>query len=235
MPRCVTTNPQPQNDRLTAALRAEGVSVVQWPLHAVVRIAESAVVQAALGSTDWVIVVSQYAIPALQHVRLPSNVRVVALGAATAAALHAAGIVTQLYGDGGGMELAKRLCQHQLCDTRVSILQAEDGRTDWHAHLRAAGAVITVVLTHRLVPVATHVAHYETLNAGDAMLFTAPSAVRRFVKICPRTPSVKCFAIGSTTAAAMHNVGLPCAGVSPVPEFSAFAKYVAIRLRERAP
>lgn len=235
MARCVTTNPQPQNDRLAAALRAEGLSVVQWPLHDVVHIAESAVVQAVLGSADWVIVVSQYAIPALQHARLPSTARVAALGAATATALHAAGVVTQVRGDGGGMELAKRLCRHPLRDTRVSILQAEDGRTDWHEQLRTAGAIVTVMPTHRLVPVAMHVAHCETLNTGDAMLFTAPSAVRRFVEIGPRTPSVACFAIGSTTAAAMRNVGLPCAGVPPAPEFSAFAKYVAMQLRERAP
>lgn len=232
MVRCVTTNPQPQNDRLAAALRAEGLSVVQWPLHDVAHVADSAVVQRALDSADWVIVVSQYAIPALQHARLSSNARVAALGAATAAALHAAGIVTQVHGDGGGAELARLLCRQQISGARVTIFQAEDGRTDWHAHLRAAGAVITVVPTHRLVPMAMTVAHDKTLNAGDALLFTAPSAVRRFVEICPRTALAKCFAIGETTAAAMHNAGLPCAGVSPSPEFSAFAKYVSMQLRK---
>lgn len=232
MARCVTTNPQPQNDRLAAALRAEGVSVVQWPLHEIAHVADAAVVQQALDSADWVVVVSQYAIPAMQHARLPANTRVAALGAATAAVLHTAGIATQMHGDGGGTELAQQLCRQQISGARVAILQAEDGRTDWHAPLRAAGAVITVVPTHRLVPMAMNVAQCETLNTDDAMLFTAPSAVRRFVEICPRTPAVMCFAIGATTAAAMHNAGLPCAGVSPVPEFSAFAKYVAMRLGE---
>ncbi len=228
--RCLTTNPQPQNDRLAAALRAEGLDVVQLPLHEVTAMSPAASVQSMLDNADWIIVVSQYCLSAMQSLSMGNASRVAAVGAATAAALQRIGVAVSLVGDGGGEVLARLLIPQLQPETRVVIFQAEDGRTEWHALLRDAGAVVTIVPTHRLVPRTIDSTAFHHIPI-DAVLFTAPSAVHRFAQLFPGLRS-RCFAIGATTAAALRDAGLLCDGIPPAPEFSAFAKYVALRLRD---
>lgn len=247
--RCLTTNPQPQNDRLAECLRARDLQVVQLPLHDVVAPTDQgrALRQAVerLADADWVVVSGQQCVERLRAVvhesgvRVPPGVRVAAVGDMTAKALRTAGILPALVTTGGGAELAKALAaqlpSHPDGDApHIMSLQAEDGLTDWHAILRDAGAVIELVPTHRLVEVALDgTAWCATYRRSriDCVLFTSPSGVERFAALflSGTAPFAKSrfFAIGETTAAALRARTMPVAGLPDQPGFEALAAVVS--------
>lgn len=228
---CLLTNPAPRNELLAALARTAGLSVTQRPLHDIVFAADAVHnlrSTLTLSPTAWLCCTSVTAVAALKNLwgTLPATVCIAAVGQHTAHALQNAGVAPQLIAMHNSAELGKLLAAKIPPGTVVFTAGAADGQTAWHNNLRAAGAEVTPIITHRLEAMpydpATWLDHTEPL---DAVLFTAPSAVRRFLQLCPipgNHPALKhahYFAIGTTTAAAM-TPHLPLAGMPNVPDFS---------------
>lgn len=240
---CLTTNPQPQNDRLTTLLRARGARVTQLPLHEYTEPSDGGAAmrrvlhRATAGECDWLLFSSPRAVTAILARGLPaaSSVQFGAVGDETAAALRAGGIEPTLVVAGGGQALATALLDRGVTlSTRIASFQAEAGRTDWHAALTARGAQLTHVPAYRLVaaPLAAAAwcaAHPDPL---DAIPFTAPSAVERFVEqFAPHLTTAPFattlyYAIGQTTAAALTAAHLPLTALAATPTFSALVAAV---------
>lgn len=233
--RCLVTNPQPQNDRLAALLRAAGREVLQCPLHVFGPPTDGGVqlhrALAVLQPTDWLSVSSSHGIAALvaafraTNLSLPRGCRIAAVGAATAQRLRVVGMSVALVAEGGGMALAQAVLQRRQAGeivTRLLAVQDEAGVTAWHDVLAAAGIAVQLVPAYRKVECPVDVVTWSAQQHAmpiDAVLFTAPSAVHRFYALFgPRLgqspfTQARYFALGPTTAQAMMERRVPLAGM----------------------
>ncbi|MBI4238961.1 MAG: uroporphyrinogen-III synthase [Deltaproteobacteria bacterium] len=240
---CLTTNPQPQNDRFTGLLRARGIGVTQLPLHAYGPPSAGGAAlrqvlrEAQADAFDWLLFSSPQAVAAVvaEATLFPNAAQYGAVGEATAAALRAAGVEPAVVANGGGEALATAVLQHGLtASTRIASFQAEAGRTEWHTVLTAHGATLRHVPAYRLLPspvdaAAWCAAHPDPIHA---IPFTAPSAVQRFVELfspfLAASPfaTARYYAIGRTTATALTVAQLPIAAVASSQAFSALVAVI---------
>lgn len=252
---CLITNPQPQNDQLADWFVRFGLNVVQLPLHAVVAPSDSgrALRQCvrSLEGIDWLIFSSVNAVDRFTaamselNLSIPFGVQIASVGAATASALRAKNIMPSLVATGGGAQsecgagafLAQELKdKYNLTGKKVISLQAEEGITAWHAHIISQKADLAVVATHRLEQTVVDVDRFiKSLNSKFpiTIIFTAPSAVQRFSELFLKGSkseiwkNITSYAIGRTTASAIQDVGLNCAGIPEEPSFKNLAQLVA--------
>ncbi|MBI2344085.1 MAG: uroporphyrinogen-III synthase [Deltaproteobacteria bacterium] len=243
---CLTTNPQPGNDRFRRALEQTGMEVLQLPLHHIAAPSDGGArlraVIATLQRRDWLLFSTPRSVQVFTETLQehgstpPPHVTIAAVGGATASCLQQSGMVPDVVGDGSGRSMAKALVARGVAGMRCYSLQAEGGRTDWHARLLNAGATVTMVATHRLVPTPLNVASCCMTYPIAAVPFTAPSAVERFHDlfgaVLHRAPFVgaRFFAIGETTAIAVRTRKLPLAGISPRANFQDYACFIGTTL-----
>ncbi len=182
----------------------------------------AAVDEAVVGSVDWIVLTSPNAVPALDAAlqgRL-MQARVAAVGNRTAETLREAGIEPALVSAGpGASQLVEDLAMAGVSGTSVVCLLSDRARPTLVEGLREAGAQVKVVTAYRNRPVPHLDAQTrEMVRHGgvDVITFASPSAVESFARLVghdlPAMSGAAFFAIGPTTAAALHDAGMPVHG-----------------------
>jgi hydroxymethylbilane synthase len=229
-------------DRLVATLRDAGATPVALPL---IRIEPSsrpdelrgAIERLASGSYAWLVITSGNAVRALVDARTsdpnlvpPSNLRVAAVGQATAQRLRdarwrvdlvpkdqtAAGLVAAFHGV-------------DLQGQRVLCLLGNLARATLAEGLREQDAIVEVVEAYRTKPVerlSDEVRRLLSDGEIDVVTFASPSAVTAFIDLLGyeevSMPSAAIACIGPTTRAAAIDHGLSVDVVAPEPSAKAF-------------
>ena len=229
-----------EGDRIASALERAGARVLRAAVTRTVpgdaAALEAAARRIAAGEAAWLVLTSARTVAALApylHVPVPSALRVAVVGPATARAwaelagatpdLVARGSATALLkepaltdGPGAAPGTARRLL---LPASALADPALGDGlrRAGWEVEQVAAYTTVTAD-TSELPQGLT-----RTWAAGgvDAAVLTAPSTTRAVLELLGSpSPVTRLVAIGATTAAAAHELGLPVAATasSPTPE-----------------
>ncbi|HMO60071.1 MAG TPA: uroporphyrinogen-III synthase [Roseiflexaceae bacterium] len=183
--RVIVTRAAERAGTLIDALRRHGATPFVCPMIASQPLADPAALDAALARLadyDWLIVTSAAAVDALTsrrsdlHQRRPR--RIGAVGPATAAALAHAGLAADLIpADYRAAGLLADI--GSIAGQRVLLPQADIAQPELAAGLRAAGALVDVVVAYHTVPGDGVDLALELLRSGvDAMIFTSPSTIR---------------------------------------------------------
>lgn len=224
--RIVVTRAGEAGQRFAAQLRDLGATPIVCPAITIQPPSDPVPLDAALAALDsynWLICTSANAVAALLD-RLPTargdlsrprDLRIGAVGNATAAALRMAGWgpdcvpMTQT-----AAALADAL--GDVAGQRILFPASEIARPDLTETLRARGAIVTVVTAYRTIAAPPEQA--DTLKAQlradtiDAITFTSPSTVRGFLPLLAgvplnmQRPAIIC--IGPVTAAGARDAGL---------------------------
>ena len=150
---------------------------------------------------------------------VPADTRVAAVGAATTAALRAAGLPVDLRpAHGGTAAVLVDLWPHASGGERVLLPSSEIGLTTLADGLAAKGYRVDRIAAYAPRPVAAPVATTADLRGGayDAVLLTSPSLARAIAELGPAA-TVRMVAIGATTAAGAVAVGLRVDAVADDP------------------
>ena len=229
-----------EGDRIASALERAGARVLRAAVTRTVpgdaAALEAAARRIAAGEAAWLVLTSARTVAALApylHVPVPSALRVAVVGPATARAwaelagatpdLVARGSATALLkepaltdGPGAAPGTARRLL---LPASALADPALGDGlrRAGWEVEQVAAYTTVTAD-TSELPQGLT-----RTWAAGgvDAAVLTAPSTTRAVLELLGSpSPVTRLVAIGATTAAAAHELGLPVVATasSPTPE-----------------
>jgi uroporphyrinogen-III synthase len=157
-------------------------------------------------------------------VTLPPNLRIAAIGTATARALEAAGLHADLLPPQAVAEsLAEALLPHVLqpdgTPTRFLLLRAEVAREHLPDTLRAAGADVTIAPVYRTVVPADSIAAIRTLfstpaNWPAAITFTSSSTatnLRALLELSNLTlpQEIQRVSIGPITSQTLRDLNLP--------------------------
>ncbi len=194
MTRVLVTRPARQAEALAEALRARGLTPVSVPTVEIAAEPDETLAGAleGLADFDWVIVTSVNAVatlaPRLAHERrrgTRGRPRVAAVGPATAAALHEAGIAPDhLPARFLSVEIAGGL--GELAGRRVLLAQADAATDELRDALLARGADVTAAVAYRTLeaPPASRAPLRAALREGVELLtFASPSAVRGLVQL----------------------------------------------------
>ena len=228
----VVTRSRHQSAELNELLRAHGAEPIPYPCIAIAPPISSEPVDAALRAAaehrfDWLILTSANAVLALQR-RMTAvgqepgsinRIRVAAVGSRTAeAARRLLGLHVQVVPEEAiGKALAARL-EHVVADANVLLPQADVADPLLSHALAAAGARVTSVAAYRTVCGHGGVRLRPLLAAGcvDAVTLASASAARHLVaRLDAEGAGVRDLArthiacIGSSTAAAARDAGLP--------------------------
>lgn len=165
--------------------------------------------------TDWLVLTSKHAVPAIDWSTV--NGKVAAVGEGTAEAIREAGVEPSLIADGpGAAQLAAELEGAGVRGKRVTCVLSDIARPELTDLLSAAGAELTVLTGYRNTPVTSMPDELRGDIAGgqfEAVTFASPSSVSAFLDLVgidlPALSGAAMLAIGPTTADAMHRHGLP--------------------------
>jgi len=206
---------------LSTALRARGFEPVLCPV-----LVEAAprdpdlLLQAAgrLADYDWIVCASARTVRALSRARAapwPSGVRTAAVGEATARTLVEAGAMEPVRPEGDGADpLWEALRAVSWRGLRVLVPTTPGGRRVLIEKLTEAGAHVDAVEAYQMVPrAAEEVAREWATAAPDAVVIASPRVAHRLGEILG--PEVLnrlrlVVAIGTTTAAAIEQLGVRC-------------------------
>ncbi len=228
--RIVVTRARDQAGSLAARLEAEGATPVPFPTIRFAPMPDPAPLDAALdrlGAYDLLVFTSANGVRFFMDravsvgKRVPEEVRIAAVGTATAKALEKYGLRTDLIPD--------RFTAEALADAlgkgkgrSVLLPQAEIAREALANRLAAGGAQVNALPVYRTLPAQPLPEERAALDAGvDALTFASPSSVRAFFALLgerahslAEAALVAC--IGPVTAAEAEAHGLPPAIVPEV-------------------
>ena len=209
--------PRRADGRLAAAVRAAGAQVDEADLISRIPVAgpevEQLAADLAAGQFDWLELTSAFTVEALGRLEHPlpdlvaPGLRVAVVGAATAAAVQAAGVRVDLRpaGGSGGVALAEAWPAGR---GRVAIPGALDSSPELGEALRRRGWEVVPVGVYRTSP-ATGVPETvrTTWSAGgyDALVATAGSVARSAAALLGTRATV--VAVGEATARACRRAG----------------------------
>ena len=202
----VVCRAEEQSASLTRRLRAAGAEVLHLGLLPIEAPADDgASLRASLEHVDdfdWIALTSANAVAAIvaASTKWPPPVRLAAIGASTAAALEGHGAEADHV---PSVSTAATLAAELPLDgvTRVLAPLAELAGDDLVEGLRARGFDVRRVEAYRLgEPPVLDPATLEAVSRADAVLFTSPSTVDRFLQQCPVWPSAV-VSIGPSTSA----------------------------------
>lgn len=214
--RVLVTRERP--GQLAVLLAARGAEVVHMPLIAIREPDDDGAALrrelAELERYDWLIVTSPAGAERVgEAARNATSVRLAAVGTATAATLGAlAGRAVDLV---PAVQHAEALAEAFNLTTapgrRILVAHADRAAPTLVDRLVSAGHDVTAVIAYRTVAQRPHV---ESIDDTDAVLFASGSAVASWVDaIGVRTPPIV-VAIGPSTAAMAHRLGLKVSGVA---------------------
>jgi uroporphyrinogen III methyltransferase/synthase len=251
--RVVVTRPRRQAEPLVAALEARGAEVIQLPAIRIEAMPDSSELDEALmaanqGDYDWLVFTSANAVEivdarfAILGLRADEmrDLRVAAVGAATAQAVMAAGFtVSEIAAAPHAEGLAETLLPRMRPSDRVLYPRSAIGREVIPDALRRAGAAVEAIAAYRTVPETTvDPAVLERVRRGeiDVITFSSPSSVRAVLELLGtdraalRDMHVVC--AGPVTAAAAREAGLEVDAVSDDPGPTSMAAAIASLLRD---
>jgi len=245
--RVVITRARAQASTLATVLAALGAEVVQFPTIRIEPPEDRKSLQAVarhLGDFDWLVLTSANGVDALfdelreqgGDARSLANVKIAAIGSATAARLSERGlnadliprkfvaeeIVSELQ-ERGVLRKVFSAAPYESGGPRFLLARADIARSHLPERLRALGADVTEVVAYRTVlETEGHEEGRQALMDGhvDAVTFTSSSTVRHFVSLLGeealetvlKSPRLNCFSIGPITSATMRELGLPVTG-----------------------
>ena len=191
--RVVVTRALAQSQSLVDALREAGAEPLLLPMVAVVPADNSAELDACLkngAQFDWVFFTSQNALRAMQQrcaaLKLPlqqafAEVKIAAVGPATAQALIAAGLpVNYISRVHNGVALAEELAT-EVQGKRVFLPRSDRANPELIAVLKRHGAQVTPVVAYKTVSQNSDSPESPDsfLRGADAVLFFSPSAAHQ--------------------------------------------------------
>jgi uroporphyrinogen III methyltransferase/synthase len=218
----VVTRPQKQSADLVRALEELGAAVHTLPLieteplEATPRITGAV---ARLADYDIVILTSAMGVECFADrldaagAEVGPTTTVVAIGAATSAALAARGIASRRVSDEATGPAIVEALGPELPGRSVLLPRARLGRSELPAGLRAAGALVDDVAFYETVDLVPDPSAVAAAFPADVVVFTAPSAVRNACASIgtDRLRGCRLVSIGPTTAAAIRDAGLDVA------------------------
>jgi len=210
----VVTRAEPDNGPLSSQLRDLGLQVLLWPAVSVAT-ADTAALEQALQSInefDWIVFASRYAVAAVTErvAAAPANLRVAAVGQATAQVLRQRGWpVDILPEDASAAALVSAFATKPICGTRLLFPASSRALPTIAAGLTQLGAKVVQVEAYRTEPAALDVdACRSLIDRGGigAVTFASPSAVIELERSLGKESfdrlleEAKAVAIGPTTA-----------------------------------
>ena len=219
--RVVVTRAEHQSEGLAAAFERAGARAELLPLLEVVPPADPRPLERAaadLASYDWLVFTSANAVEAFLPLTGPlrSDLRIAAVGPATAAALRAFGSEPHLTARRAEAEGLAADLAPQIAGKRVLLPQAADARPALLQELKEAGAEAVAVVAYdkRFPPEAP--ARATALFAASPIgwvTFTSPRIVRHFVELCGadwdrRKGELRAVSIGPVTSAELRRFGV---------------------------
>jgi uroporphyrinogen III methyltransferase/synthase len=223
--RVVVTRARAQASALRARLEELGAEAIEFPTIRIGPSPEPERVRhavARLGTYDWVVFTSGNGVSEVwryleaegRDARAFGEVRIAAIGPATAAALAEHGLRADCVPERYDSEAVATALEARdtLAGRRVLLLRAREGRAILPERLRRAGAHVDDVSVYVIEPDATGAEDLRReLEAGavDWVLFTASSTVRNFVSaVGTRLGRARVAAIGPVTAETARACGL---------------------------
>jgi uroporphyrinogen-III synthase len=210
----VVTRGEPDNGPLSTHLRELGLQVLLWPA-VTVAVADTAALEEALRSLsdfDWIVFASRHAVAAVTErvTPAPANLRVAAVGQATAQVLHQRGWpVDLLPDDANAAALVSAFATKPISGMKVLFPASSRALPTIAVGLKQLGAHVVQVEAYRTEPASLDIAQcHAVIDSGvvSAVTFASPSAVielersfgkEYFDKLLANAPAV---AIGPTTA-----------------------------------
>ena len=249
-PRVLVTRPAAQADDLAGCLRDRGIAPIVVPTVAVDTTSTGPDLDAMIESLDgaaWLVITSANGARALAArlaaagQGLPEDLRVAAVGPATADALRSAEIrvdhvpdeyLTAGIADGLG----------DVRGRRVVLARADAATPELHDALVARGARIEEVVAYRTIvgPPASRDPLRAALHADLAgTAFTSSSSVRGLLRLASsvdrgRARSIPAFCIGPITAGTARDLGFDIAAVAPDHTAAGLADAIADKLAPEA-
>lgn len=222
--RIAVTRPVTQAEALIQGLRTLGAEPISAPT---IRIADPTGARPLrravhnLSSYDWVLFTSANGVERFWRelstagvAELPSDLRVAAIGPATAECLEARGVRPRIVPEEYVAEaMADALIAgHELRGRRVLLPRAAGARRVLPERLQAAGAEVDEVIAYEAKPNREGIARLQSaIRAGgvDMVTFTAASTVRHFVDLAgTNLGDARVAVIGPITARAAREAGL---------------------------
>ena len=187
--RVLVTRPRDQAGALTAALARRGARPILLPTIEIRPVDDFAALDRALDGLeayDWIAFTSMNGVAVLfdrlagRGARLPSAVRVAAVGSGTAHALAARGVhVDFVPTEFTGAHLGREL--EDVAGRRVLVPRAVRGREDLVVELRTRGALVQDVPVYQTLPAAPDPDGLRELWRGvDVATFTSASTVENY-------------------------------------------------------
>jgi uroporphyrinogen III methyltransferase / synthase len=245
--RVLVTRAHAQAGALTGQLERLGATVIELPAIDIVP-ADPAPLDAAIRAMvdyDWIVFTSANGVSAFDS-RLralgldpmaTAGVRIAAIGKATAGRLRDAGYNVDLMPDRFIAEsFVDVLAGHGVGGKRILLPQAEIARDAVAVGLRAAGAIVDVVVAYRtVVPDGYDEREVRGMIAGlDIVTFASPSSVRHLLAMAGgELPDRPVVCIGPVTADAAREAGLAVAAVADTYTTEGLSEAL-VRLVERA-
>lgn len=224
----VITRPEAQAEEFAGLLHVQGARVIHFPT---IKIAppesydglDRSIRQ--LSQYQWVIFTSANGVSFFltrlrelgRDIRDLKDIRICAIGPATAATIEKLGIRVDLVPDEYISEgVVREFEKFNITGNRILLPRAEIARDVIPEGLAKLGATVDVVTAYRTVNSGKKKSELDSLmNEGkvDVITFTSPSTVTNFMEIMGRDytipPHVKIACIGPVTAAAVKKEGLP--------------------------
>ncbi len=196
--RIVVTRPRRQGTELISLLQSKGAESIEFPTIQTVPVADYTILDHSierLESYDWLIFTSangvKYFMERLKYhgkdSRQLKNVKIAAVGPATARCLKAFNLIVDLIPKNYLAEgLLKELTRLQLSGRRILLPRAKEGRAILPEQLRAMGAEVTIAPAYQTIIADTEAAPLVDKiknNQIDWITFTSPSTVRNFIAL----------------------------------------------------
>jgi uroporphyrinogen-III synthase len=246
--RILVTRPANQAEELCAALRSHGFDPVGVPTVAIDRASAAAAVDAMLADldgADWLVITSPNGAAALtermaaRERSLPPEMRLAAVGPATAGVLEEAGLRVDHVPD-RYLTVAIATGLGDVSGRRVILARADAATPDLRDALAEAGAEVTEVVAYRTIegPAASRDALHVALNRElRGITFTSSSTVRGLMHLASptdrhRAQSVPAFCIGPVTAETARRSGFDAEVVAEEHTADGLADAVARHLSE---
>jgi uroporphyrinogen-III synthase len=181
----VVTRAEPDNGPLSSQLRELGLQVLLWPAVSVA-VADTAALEEALRSLegfDWIVFASRHAVAAVTEriAAAPANLRVAAVGQATAQVLTQRGWpVDLLPEDANAAALVSAFATRPVSGMKVLFPASSRALPTIAAGLTQLGAAVTQVEAYRTEPASLDISECHSWIDRDgvsAVTFASPSAV----------------------------------------------------------
>ena len=235
--RVVLTRPQAQSEALARQLRELGARVGLLPCIEIAAIdANDARLRQIVRKApfDWIFFTSRNAVQIFrdklcQHgLELPTNIRIAAIGSATARVAAALGFTVHFTARAkSATAFAEQFVQTQPQAKHVLYPASVLAQSQMESVLSAKGITVTRIDLYTTRPAVTASQARNVLcNHPDFIVFFSPSAVEAFWGAISQNPkpaigAARCVAIGETTAAALQRHGLAQPLVAETPSGAA--------------